>query len=89
MWEQTPAGFAAFDKGVQLVWVKQPPCLVVYVKFQLVYTKTSKIGSPILLASTSSNVLLERGSEKAFHEYLGLSNVFPYAALVRIWFLFL
>ncbi len=35
---------------------------------------TSKIGSQLLLASTSSIVLLERGSEKAFNECLGASN---------------
>ncbi len=38
---------------------------------------TSKIGSYILLASTSSNVLLGRGSEKAFNDRRRLSNVFP------------
>ncbi len=72
--------FAAFGKGVQLVWVNQPPCLMVHVKFQFVYTQ-------ILLASTSTNVLLEQGSEKAFSKCLVVSNVLPSAALVQIWFL--
>ncbi len=57
------------------------------VKFQFVYTTTSKMDSLLLLASTSSNVLLGRGSEKAFDECLGVSNVFPYAAFVQIWLL--
>ncbi len=35
---------------------------------------------------TSSNVLLGQGSEKAFTECLGVSNVFPSAALVHIWY---
>ncbi len=67
-----------------LVWANQLtrlPCLVIYVKFQFVYTTTSKIGSQLLLASTSSYVLLGRGSEKAFIECLGVSI----AALVRMW----
>ncbi len=49
-------------KAAKPVWVKQltrPPCLVV---------TTSKIGSQLLLASTSSNVQLGRGSEKTFNE---------------------
>ncbi len=33
----------------------------------------------------SSKVLLWRGSERAFHECLGVSNVFPSAAQVQIW----
>ncbi len=53
---------------------------MVYVEFQFVYATTSKIGSQLLLASTSSNVLLGRGSEKAFNECLGVSNVFPSVA---------
>ncbi len=40
-------------------------------KFQFVYTTTSQIGSQLLLASTSSKVLLGQGSEKAFNECLG------------------
>ncbi len=70
-------------KAAKPVWAKQLtrlPCLVVNVKFQFVYTTSSKIGSQLLLASTSSNVLLERGSEKTFNECLGVSNVFPSAA---------
>ncbi len=38
-----------------------------------------KVGSQLLLTSTSSNVLLGRGSKKAFNECLGVSNVFPSA----------
>ncbi len=57
---------------------------MVYAKFQFVYAFTSKIGSQILLTSASSKVLLGRGSEKAFDECLGVSNVFPSAALVQI-----
>ncbi len=34
------------------------PCLVVYVKFKFVYTTKSKMGSQLLLASTSSHVQL-------------------------------
>ncbi len=49
------------------VWAKQLtrlPCLVVYVKFQFVYTTKSKMGSQFLLAFTSSDVQLRRGAEK-------------------------
>ncbi len=53
------------------------PCLMIYDKFQSVYTATSKIDSQILLASASSNVLLRRGSVKAFHACLLANNVFP------------
>ncbi len=62
----------------QLIWLS---CLVVPVKFRFVYNTTSKMGSPFLLDSTSSNVLLGRGSEKAFNECVGVSNVFPSTAL--------
>ncbi len=41
--------------------------------------KTNKIGSQLLVASASSNVLLGQGSEKAFNEGLGVGNVFPSA----------
>ncbi len=34
------------------------PCLVVYAKFQFVYTTKSKMGSQLLLASTSCHVQL-------------------------------
>ncbi len=37
-------------------------------------------GNQLLLASTSSHDLPGRGSEKAFNECLGASNVFPSAA---------
>ncbi len=46
-------------KAVKLVWAKQLtrlPCLVVYVKFQFVYTTKSKMVIQLLLASTSSHV---------------------------------
>ncbi len=33
-------------------------CLVVYVKFQFLYTTNSKVGNQLLLASTSSHVQL-------------------------------
>ncbi len=65
-------------KAATPVWATQLiglPCLVVYVKRG--YTTTSEIGSQLLLASTSSNVLLGQGSEKAFNECLGVRNVFP------------
>ncbi len=48
-------------KAAKPVWAKQLtrlPCLVVYVKFQFAYTTKSKIGSQLLLASTSSHVQL-------------------------------
>ncbi len=47
---------------------------------QFVYTTKSKMGSQLLLASTSSHVQLWQESEKAFNECLGVSNVFPTAA---------
>ncbi len=50
---------------------------MVYTKLKSAYATTSKIGSQILRASTSSKVLLGRGSEKAFDECLGVSNIFP------------
>ncbi len=56
------------------------PCLVVNVKFQFGYTTRSKIGSQLLLP-------FFRGSEKAFNEGVGVSNVFPSAAEVQIWLL--
>ncbi len=73
-------------KAAKPVWAKQLtrlPCFVVYVKFQFVYTTKSKMSSQHLLASTSSHVQLWRGSDKAFHECLGVSNVFPNAAVVQ------
>ncbi len=69
-------------KAMKPVWAKcltQLPCLAVYVKFQPAFTTTSKKGSLLLLASTSSNVLDGWGSEKAFNGCLGGSNVFPSA----------
>ncbi len=66
-------------KAAKPVWTNQLirlPCLVVCVKFQFVCTTTSQIGSQLLLTSTSSKVLLARGSEKAFNECLEVSNVF-------------
>ncbi len=41
------------------------------------YTTTSKIASQLLLASTSSNVLLGRGSEKAFNAFCGDKQCLP------------
>ncbi len=64
------------------VWAKQVtglPCLVAYAKFQFVYTTKSNIGSQHLLASTRSNVLLGRGSDKEINECIGVSNAFPFA----------
>ncbi len=55
---------------------------MVNVKIQFVYATSSKTGSQLLLTSTSSKVLLGRGSEKAFNECLGVSNVFPSVAQV-------
>ncbi len=79
-------------KTAKPVWAYQLtrlPYLVVNVKFQFVYTTTSEIGCQVLPSSTSSNVLLGRGSEKAFNECLGVRNVFPSAAYVQIWLLLL
>ncbi len=47
------------------------------------FNNTSEISSYLLLASTSSNVLLEN----AFNECLGVSNVFPSATYVQTWLL--
>ncbi len=69
-------------KAAKPVWATQLtrlPCLVVYVKFQFVYTTQSKMGSQLLLDSTSSQVQLGQGSEKAFNECLGVSNGYPIA----------
>ncbi len=73
-------------KAAKAVWAKlltRLPCLVVCVKFQLVYNTKSKMGSQLLLASISSHVQLWRRFEKAFSECLGVSNVFPTAAKVQ------
>ncbi len=59
----------------KLAWVNQLTrlrCLVVNAKFHFEYIAPSKKNSQPLLVSTSSKVLLERGSEKAFSEYLGV-----------------
>ncbi len=53
-----------------------------YLKPLFVYTTKSKMGSQLLLSSPSFHVQLWRGSEKAFNECLGVSNVFPTAAQV-------
>ncbi len=59
------------NQGSRVSWLAQT-AFAAYVMRQ--------IGSQLLLSSTSSNALLGRGSEKAFDEYLGVSNVFPPAA---------
>ncbi len=72
----------SLSKATKSVWANQLtglPCLVAYAKFHFVYTTTSKIGSLHLLASTRSNVLLGRGSDKEINECIGVSNVFPFA----------
>ncbi len=53
------------------------PCLVVHVQYKFVYTTTSEIGGQLLLAFTSFNFVLGRGSEKVCYECLGVSNAFP------------
>ncbi len=55
----------------------------------LVHYVLVSIGSQLLLASTSSIVLLGRGSEKTFYECLGhsLSIAFLSAALAQLWLL--
>ncbi len=49
-------------KAAKLVWANQMtrlPCIVVNVKFQLVYSTTSEIGSPpVPLRSLSLNLLI-------------------------------
>ncbi len=50
----------------------------------VVCAKVSKIDSQLLLAHSSSNVLSGRGSEKAFNECLGVSNVSPSASRVML-----
>ncbi len=69
------------QKPAKLVWavlMTRLHCFVAYVKFKFVYTTTtSKIGSRLLLASTTPNVLLGRGSKVAFNECFGVNNVFP------------
>ncbi len=57
--------------------------LLAYKNRNLMYT--TKQGSRV----TSSNVLLGRGSEKAFNECPGVSNVLPSAALAQVWLLIL
>ncbi len=49
------------------------PCLVICIKCQIFFT--------------SPNVLLERGSEKAFNECQGVINATPSAAEVHFWLL--
>ncbi len=54
-------GCTPLPKAAKSVWAKQLtrlPCLVVYVKFQFVYTTKSVMDSQLLLASTSSHVQL-------------------------------
>ncbi len=60
-WTFLYVGFSFEPKAAKPVWAKQLtrlPCLVVYAKFQFVYTTESKMGSQLLLASTSSHVQL-------------------------------
>ncbi len=48
-------------KAAKPVWAKQLtrlPCLVVYIKFQFVYSTESEMGSQLLLSPTSSHVQL-------------------------------
>ncbi len=62
-------------KAAKPVWAKQLtrlPCLVVCGKFQFVYTPTT----------TSSNVLLGRGSEEAFNERLRATQLTRLPCLV-------
>ncbi len=72
--------YTALPKAEKPVWANQltrTPCLVAtYVKFQFVYIATSRFGSQLLLAATSSNVLLRRGPEKVIDEGLGVNDVF-------------
>ncbi len=66
-------------KAAKPVWAKQLirlPCLVVYVKYEFVSATKTKMGSQLLLATTSSQVQISRRFEKAFNECLGVSNVF-------------
>ncbi len=51
------------------------------------WRKPSKIGSQLLLASTNSNILLGRGSEKTFIECLRVNIPSPYEAWVQYWLL--
>ncbi len=62
-----------------MIWivVRLHAWLVVYGKFKFAYTTTSKIGSQLLMTSTSSNVLLEWISEKAFNECLWIKQSRP------------
>ncbi len=57
---------------------------IVCVRFQFADTNTSTIGSQVLLASTGSNALPGRGSEKGFTEDLEVSSVFPSATEVQL-----
>ncbi len=57
----TPMCCIPLPKAAKPVWAKQLtrlPGLVVYVKFQFVYTTNSKMGSQLLLTSTSFHVQL-------------------------------
>ncbi len=48
-------------------------------------TVNVNFGGQQVLTFTSSNVLLERGSEKPLTVWYGLSTVFPSTALVHLW----
>ncbi len=77
----------ALSKAANPVTANQlprPSCLMVYVKFQFMHTIRSWIDCQLLLASTSSNVLLRRGSQTMFNEFLGMTNVFPSAVKVQL-----
>ncbi len=50
----------------------------------LICVKARKIGSQLLLAHSSSNVLSGRGSEEEFNECLGVSNVCSLSSLCRL-----
>ncbi len=62
---RTPSKQGIGTSGGQQV----PTVLVVYAKFQFSFTTTIDI--------CSSNILLVRGSGKAFNEGIGVSNFFP------------
>ncbi len=51
--------YIPLPKAAKPIWAKQLTrlhCLVVYVKFQFAFAAISKMGSQLLLASTSSHI---------------------------------
>ncbi len=79
-WVSSLMSCTFLPKAPKPAWTNQLtrlPCPVIYVKFQFMYATTSKIGSLLSLAFTSSNVFPGRGSEKACNECLWGKQCLP------------